>query len=161
MPDWTALGVLRTQIDELNANGRMTAEQFTAIYTAAKKQCEDFPRALEAFVRRAPVEWLEQHWFQPLDALASSTPDTARVASLPRSPAHNSRPSPKRSSVPISKPYRSVNAKFGSIHGQSKLGPLAKPQAKAATKPAAKAAVKPAAKIAPSKRSQVARVKPK
>jgi hypothetical protein len=66
MVNWSELNKLRDEIDGLEAHGLLTYAEFQRLFELAEGYCKDAPRVLEAFIRRAPTEWLAKHLFVPV-----------------------------------------------------------------------------------------------
>jgi hypothetical protein len=140
MVNWSELNKLRDEIDGLEARGSLTYAEFQHRFELAEGYCKDSPRMLEAFIRRAPTEWVAKHLAEPIAALSESSEELKLV---PVARTRSYRQSP-----------RSAHAATGYRFA---FKAAAKPAAKAAAKPAAK---KPAAKAAPKAAAKPAAKKP-
>ena len=85
MVNWTELNKLRDEIDTLQADDLLTYDEFQRRFELAQGYCKDGPRALEAFVRRAPTQWIVKHLAEPIAALsASESSHEPKLVSLTR-----------------------------------------------------------------------------
>lgn len=84
MVNWSELNKLRDEIDTLQASDSLTYAEFQHRFELAQGYCKDSPRVLEAFIRRAPTEWVAKHLSEPIAALPESS-EALKLVPLTRS----------------------------------------------------------------------------
>ena len=72
MVNWAELNTLRDEIDTLQRSGLLSYEEFQRCFELAQGYCKDEPRVLEAFIGRAPQQWVAKHLAEPIAALLVS-----------------------------------------------------------------------------------------
>jgi hypothetical protein len=73
MVNWSELNKLRDEIDMLQTSDSLTYAEFQCRFELTQGYCKNAPRVLEAFIRRAPTEWVAKHLSEPIAALSESS----------------------------------------------------------------------------------------